>query len=179
MQAVGSPAETSRLFVVAGYAAIVSGVLALPMIAALVAMFVGFALGPDARQAALRFGTINDLLIIVVYALLLPVIPAMHVVVRETGSVRSLLLATVGTAGIVITIVLTWLLIIGAMPFEQQVGPVSVSLLAAGAWILGTSYLARNVGFLPHGLRNGVLGALYLGIPVWGIDLGRRLLGGR
>jgi hypothetical protein len=179
MDAVASREGSSRLFAVAGYAAIASGVLAIPMILAIVVMFAGFALGPDARATALRFGTINDTLTIVVYGLLLPVIPAMHVLVKETGSSRSLALALVGAAGIVFTMVLTWLLISGAMSIEQQIGPVSLALVAAGVWIVGASYLAAKVGFLPNGLRNGVLGALYVGLPVWGVDLGRRLLARR
>ncbi|HYN68646.1 MAG TPA: hypothetical protein VEX41_00360 [Candidatus Eisenbacteria bacterium] len=179
MEAVALRAGSSRLFAVAGYAAIASGVLAIPMVVTLAAMYAGFALGPGAREMALRFGTINDSLTIVVYGLLLPVIPAMHVIVKETGSARSVVLALVGAAGIVFTMVLQWLLISGAMPFQQQIGPVSASLLATGAWILGASYLASKVGFLPNGLRNGILGGLYLGLPVWGIDLGRRFLARR
>ena len=171
--------NASRQFAVAGYAAIASGVLAIPMIVAIVVMFAGFALGPDARDTALRFGTINDTLTIVVYGLLLPVIPAMHVLVKDTGSSRSLALALVGAVGIVFTMILTWLLISGAMSIEQQIGPVSLALVAAGVWIVGASYLAAKTGFLPNGLRNGVLGALYVGLPVWGIDLGRRLLARR
>jgi len=179
MDTVESRTQSSLLFVVAGYSAMASGALAIPMVATLAAMFIGFALGPGARDAALRFGTINDSLSVVVYGLMLPVIPAMHVVIRETGTVRSLVLAVVGTAGIVITMVLTWLLIVGVLSIEQQIGPVTLSLLTAGVWMVGTGYLARKVGYLPNGLRDGVLGALYLGIPVWGIGLGRRMLGRR
>lgn len=176
MDAVEPRSRSSVLFLVAGYAAIASGLLAIPMVVAIAAMFVGFALGPAARDTALRFGTINDTLTIVVYGLMLPVIPALHVVVRDTGAVRSLVLAVIGAASIVVTMVLTWLLISGAMPFEQQVGPVTLSLLVTGVWIIGTGYLARRNGFLPNGLRDGILGALYLGIPVWGFGVGRQLL---
>ena len=178
MEVLGTQPRTSRV-VVAGYAAIASGILAIPMIAALAAMFAGFALGPGSRAAAERFGTINDSLTIVVYGLLLPVIPAMHELVRETGETRSLILAAISAAGILITMVLTWLLISGVLSFEQQIRPMSLSLVATAVWFVGTGYLAKQAGALPKGLRNGVLGALYLGIPVWGIDLGRRLLGRR
>lgn len=146
------------------------------MVATLLAMYAMFALGPGARETALRVGTINDALAIVVYGLLLPVVPAMHVLVRETGTARSLLFALVGVAGIVVTMILQWLLVTGALPFEQQIGPVSVALIAVGSWMAGTGFLARSLGLLPHGLRDGLLGLVYVGMPVWAISVGRRLL---
>lgn len=158
----------------AGYAAIVSGLIGIAMVATLVGMYGLFAAGQ--RSTGLTVGNINDWLAIAVYGLVLPVVPAMHVVVRETGQVRSLLLATVGAAGIVITLVLQWLLASGRMAFEQQIGYVSISLLAVGAWMVGTGYLAKRVGFLPTGVRDGLLGAVYLGYPVWALAIGRRLL---
>ena len=100
----------------------------------------------------------------------------MHVIVRETGHVRSLVLATVGAAGLVITIVLQWLLASGRMTFNEQIGYVSMSLFAVGVWLVGTGYLAKKVGVLPNGLRDGVLGAVYVGYPIWALNLGRRLL---
>jgi hypothetical protein len=165
------------MVVVAGSLALISGVLGVAMVATLVAMYVGFAMGPDARATALQIGRFNDMIIIAVYGLILPVVPAMHVLVRETGERRSLLLAAVGAAAIVIVILLQWQLVTGAMTFEQQVVPVSMALLTVGAWMVGTGILARRLGILPHGLRDGLVGALYFGYPVWAISLGRRLLG--
>lgn len=161
---------------IAGYAAVLSGVVGIAMVGTLVAMYALFALGSDARQTALKVGLINDVLAIVVYGMALPVVPAIHALVRETGAARSVLLAMVGAGALVATIVLQWLLVSGALTFEQQILPVSLALLAAGVWIVGTGALARSTGFLPHGVRNGLLGAFYLGYPVWAIDLGRRLL---
>src|SRR6266540_2374339 len=114
---------------VVGGAALASGLAGIPMVATLLAMYIFFALGPDARPTAHRLGAINDALIIVVYGLALPVVPAMHVLLRETGAARSLLLAAIGAAGILITMILQWLLVTGALTFEQQIGPVSMSLL--------------------------------------------------
>jgi hypothetical protein len=160
----------------AGCASIASGLLGIPMVATLLAMYGGFALGPDARPTALRLGTINDALAIVVYGLLLPVVPVMHELVRETGATRSLVIAVVGAVGIVVTMVLQWLLVTGALTFQQQIVPVSVALLTVGAWMVGTGLLARRAGVLPNGLRNGLLGASYVGFPMWAFGLGRRLL---
>ena len=161
---------------VAGYAALASGVVGIPMVASLVAMYAGFAMGPDARPTALRIGLINDALAIVVYGLLLPVVPVMHVLVRETGAERSLVLAVVGAVGIVVTMVLQWLLVTEALSFAQQILPVSLALLSVGAWMVGTGVLARRAGLLPHGLRDGLLGASYFGFPIWAFGVGRRLL---
>lgn len=60
---------------VAGWAALASGLAGIPMVLTLVAMYAGFALGPDARATALRLGAINDALAILVYGLALPVVP--------------------------------------------------------------------------------------------------------
>ena len=160
----------------AGALAVAGGVVGIAMVATLFAMYVGFALGPSVRQTALRIGTVNDALAIVAYGLVLPVISTMYVLVRETGGVRSLLLAVVGALGIFVTIVLQWLLVTGALAFDQQIGMVSLSLLAVGVWMVGTGYLARRAGVLPNGLRNGLLGAFYFGFPIWAIDTGRALM---
>ena len=162
---------------IAGYAALASGLLGIPMVLTLVAMYAGFAMGPDARPLALRLGAINDALAIAVYGLVLPVVPAMHVLVRETGNTRSLLLAAIGAVGIVVTMILQWMLVTGVLTFEQQIVPVSLALLGVGVWIVGTGILARRSGFLPTGVRDGLLGASYLGYPVWALKVGRRLVG--
>lgn len=168
--------RSSPFIVAAGWLAIASGVLGVAMVATLVTMYAGFAMGPEARSTALQIGRINDALAILVYGLALPVVPAMHVLVRETGERRSLLLAAVGATGIVIVMYLQWLLVTGALSFEQQIVPVSLALLAVGAWIVGTGVLARRSGLLPHGLRDALFGAFYMGYPIWAINLGRRLI---
>lgn len=167
----------SPVIVIAGWLALISGFLGVAMVGTLIAMYVGFVLGPGARATALQVGRINDILAIAVYGLVLPVLPAMHVLVRETGERQSLLLAAVGAVAIVIVMILQWLLVTEAIPFEQQIVPVSLALLAVGVWMVGTGRLARRLGILPHGVRDGLAGALYVGYPVWAISLGRRLLG--
>jgi hypothetical protein len=161
---------------IAGYAAVLSGIVAIPMVVTLIGMYGLFAAGQT--PLGLRVGNVNDWLAVVVFGMAFPVVPAMHVLVRETGQLRSLLLATVGAAGLVITIILQWLLSTGRMSFEEQIGYVSLSLLAVGAWMVGTGYLARKAGVLPTGLRDGIVGAIYFGYPVWALNLGKRLLRG-
>lgn len=173
---MGAARPNARLLALAGYASILSGAIGVVMVASLIAMYGLFALGPGARSTAMRVGWINDVLAIVVYGMALPVVPAIHSIVRETGTTRSVVLAMVGAGALIATVVLQWLLATGVLAFEQQIIPVSLALLAAGTWMVGTGLLARSIGFLPHGLRNGLLGAVYVGYPVWAIDLGRRLL---
>lgn len=169
--AIGS--RQAALLGVAGTAALASGIVGIAMVAFLLGMFAAFAVG--ATSTALTLGWINDALTIVVYGLALPVIVALHVILRPTGPGRSLLLAVLGAGGAVATMVLQLLLVSGALAFRDQVGMVSVALLVVGAWMIGTGVLARSIGFLPNGLRNGILGAIYLGYPVWAFDVGRRL----
>lgn len=174
----GGRTGTSRALTrMAGLSAIASGLLGIPMVAALVAMYAGFAIG--AMTPAYRIGAFNDAVMILVYGLVLPVVPAMHVLVRETGTERSLLLAAIGAVGIIVTMVLQWLLVTGVLTFEQQILPVGIALLAVGAWMVGTGYLARKSGSVPHGLRDGLIGASYVGLPLWAINVGRRLLRNR
>jgi len=159
--------------------AIASGVIGVAMVGTLVAMYGLFALGPRARDTALDVGWINDVLAIVVYGMALPVVPALHVIVKETGTARSVVLALVGAGSLVATITLQWLLATGRLTFEAQILPVSIALLSTGAWMVATGFLARSVGFLRHGVRNGLLGMFYVGYPIWAIDLGRSLLARR
>lgn len=164
------------MLTIAGYSAVVSGATGVAMVATLIAMYGRFALGPGARETALKIGWINDVLAIVVYGMALPVVPALYVLTRETGETRSVVLALLGAGSLVATIVLQWLLATGRMTFEAQILPVSLALLSAGVWMVGTGYLARATGFLPNGVRNGLLGMFYVGYPVWAFSVGRRLL---
>ena len=43
--------------------------------------------------------------------------------------------------------------------------------------IVGTGLLARRIGFLPNGVRDGLLGASYFAYPVWALKVGRGLVG--
>ncbi|MBI3746890.1 MAG: hypothetical protein HY264_10305 [Chloroflexi bacterium] len=171
-----SVGRKSGLITIAGHAAMVSGVLGVAMVATLFVMYGLFAMGPGARDAALEVGWVNDVLAIVVYGMALPVVPALHVLVREAGRTRSVVLALVGGGALVATIVLQWLLASGRMTFEAQILPVSIALLGVGVWMVGTGALARATGFLPNGVRDGLLGMFYVGYPVWAIDVGRRLV---
>jgi hypothetical protein len=160
----------------AGRTLIVSGILAAVGVAFLVAMFASFAVG--AREAALAFGRVNDVLILVAYLLAAPAVIAVRAILRPQVARAGDVLALVGIAAIAAIVVLQLLLVAGTLTFEEQVGPVSIALLVLGAWFVVAGWLGSASGLLPGGARMGLLAALYVGYPVWALWLGRRLVAG-
>ena len=160
-------------FRVAGWSAIVSGVVAAIGIAFLVAMFASFAAG--ATTSGQTYGRINDVLVLVSYLLAAPSVVAVHVLLRPWAPLLNGLLAVVGLGAIGAIVVLQYLLISEALTFEEQVGPVSLAIFVLGAWFVTTGYLGRSSDVLPRGLRMGLVAATYVGYPIWAIWMGRRL----
>jgi hypothetical protein len=78
----------------------------------------------------------------------------------------------IGIVGMIAIIVLQYLLIAGVLTFEQQVGAVSVALLAVAVWLVVTGYLGRFTGKLPGSLLMSIIGASYVGFPIWAFWLG-------
>lgn len=158
----------------AGRTLIVSGALAAAGVAFIVAMFGSFAVG--ARDAALVFGRVNDLLILVGYLLAAPAVLALRAILRPGAGRAGDVLALVGLVAIGAIVVLQLLLVAGRLTFEEQVGPVSLALLVLGAWFIVVGRIGSASGRLPRGARMGLLAALYVGYPIWAIWLGRRLV---
>jgi hypothetical protein len=168
-----SPSGDSRTVRLAVRAATWSAVIGAVGVAFLVAMFAAFAAG--ATPAGMTLGWINDVLVLVSYLLAAPVVLVLHLLLRRDRAVASTALAVIGIAAIAAIVVLQWLLVIGAMPFEEEVGPVSIALLVFGAWLVLIGLLGRSSGVLPDGVRAGALGATYFGYPIWAIRIARRL----
>jgi hypothetical protein len=160
----------------AGRTLIVSGVLAAVGVVFLVLMFASFAVG--ARDAALAFGRINDVLILVGYLLAAPAVIAVRTMLRSQAGRPGDGLAVVGIGAIGAIGVLQLLLIVGTLTFEEQVGPVSVALIVLGAWFVAVGWIGSVSDLLPRGARMGLLAALYVGYPIWAVWLGRRLVTG-
>ncbi len=139
----------------------------------LAAMYIAFAI--DAQPAALVFGWINDASAVVMCLLLVPSVIALHGLIDARDRVPSALVAASGMAGIAWVVALQTLLCLGVLTFEQEVGPVSVGFLALAAWFVAVGWLAGRAGILQRGAWMGLLGASYLGFPVWAIWLARRL----
>ena len=151
-----------------------SGVLAAIAIAFLLAMFVSFAAGATAAGQA--FGRVNDILIMVAYPLAIPGILGLRALLRSGAPMGSAMVASIGIVAIGAIVVLQALLVGQRLTFEEQVGPATLALLALGASLVMTGYLGRASGVLPDGLRMGLIGATYVGYPIWAIWAGRRLL---
>lgn len=167
-------AETTAVLRLGGWTAYASGVVAAIGLVFLIAMFASFAVG--AQSPGLVFGWINDVLVMVSYLLAMPSAIALRALLRPHAPVLSELATVIGISAIAAIVVLQWLLVVRALTFEEQIGPVSIALLVVAVWFVMTGYLGRSSGALPHGVRMGLLAATYIGYPIWAFWLGRHLL---
>ena len=157
-----------------GLTAYASGVIAAVAIVLLVAMFASFAVG--ATSAGMAFGWINDVLVMVAYALAVPIVVPLHLLLRPTAPRLSALAAVIGMGGFAAIVFLQLLLVVGELTFDEQIGPASIVYLFVAAWFVITGYLGSSSGILPRGVLTGILAATYLGYPIWAIWLARHLL---
>ena len=149
-------------------------ILATAGIVFLIAMFVAF-FAAGAGSTGSTFGWINDVLVLVSYACAAPAVFALHQLLRPRWRVWSWLAGGLGLVGIAGIVVLQALLVTGALTFQEQIGPVSLAFLATGGWLLSTGLMGSRAGVLPGGVRMGLLAAIYVGLPLWAVWLGRRL----
>jgi hypothetical protein len=152
----------------AGWCAYASGVAAIIGLVFLFAFFGG--LGD-------HFGPMNDVMVVIHYVLLLPIVAAVYQLVQPYGPRFARVATAVGLAGMLAVIVLQALLVAGVIPFEQQIGMVIVAFLVATVWFVAVTILGRSTGVLPTSIPLAVLAGLVFGYPVWAYLLGRRLLG--
>jgi hypothetical protein len=157
----------------AGRLTAASGVLAALGVAFLVAMFTSFAVG--ATSAGMVFGWTNDVLVMVSYLLTAPAVLALVVLLRPRAPILGAFAAVVGLLSIAGIVFLQLLLVVGVLTFEQQIGPASIVYVGLAVWFVLTGYLGRVAGVLPNGVRWGILGATYLGYPIWAFWMSRRL----
>jgi hypothetical protein len=158
---------------VAGWSLILAAIVAVIGIVFLALMYGSFAAG--IQRDGERFGSVNDILVVVQYLLMLPAIGAAYVLGRERWPGRSLAVALAGVVLVALIVVLQGLLIGGAMTFEQQIGPLSVMLVLLAVWFVALGWLVTALGVVRHGIALGVVAATYLGFPVWAFVLGRAL----
>jgi hypothetical protein len=164
------PARLTRLAVTTLLA---SAAVTVVGIVCLIAMFAGFAMGSTSIGRA--FGFVNDASALVTYPLTVPAIVLLHGLLRPRWRGWSTVAAAFGMAGVIGIVVLQWLLVVNALTFEQQIGPVSVAFVLFGVWLVSTGHMASRIGLLPRGVRLGLAASLYLGFPWWALALARRL----
>jgi hypothetical protein len=157
-----------------GWLAYISGAVAAVGVVFIVGMFISFSAGMAA--AGERLGFINDVAVLVQYLLALPIPFALNQLLQARSPVLSRAAMVIGVAGMIAIVVLQGLLVTGVLTFDQQIGAVSVAFLAVAVWFVVTGYLGRFTGQLPRSLLMSILGASYVGYPVWALWLGRRLL---
>jgi len=106
-------------------------------------------------------GYLNDILGAIQFAALTPVVWALGRRLPATRTVRvATVLAVVAAAAFV---VLSVLLITGALTFSQQIGPVMVTILAMYGWLLVVNLVGHRTRTLPRAVtRTGVLLAVGL-----------------
>ena len=166
-------AQTTTVLRMGGRAAYANGVVSAVGLVFLIAMFASFAAG--ATSPGLVFGWINDVSGVVAALLMLPLVVAVHVLLRPHAPILSRLATVIGLGANLAIMVLQSLLVLGALTFQEEVGPVLIAFLFLVVWLVLTGYLGTSSGTLPHGLRMGLLAVTYVGYPIWAFWLGRRL----
>ncbi len=139
--------ETTTVLRLGGRAAYANGIVAAVGLLFLVAMFASFAAG--ATSPGLAFGWINDVSAVVAALLMLPVVVAVHVLLRPHAPVMSGLATVIGLGANLAIMVLQSLLVLGALTFQGEVGPVLIAFLFLVVWLVLTGYLGNSTGACP------------------------------
>lgn len=166
-------AVNASLLRVAGWSLILAAIVAVIGMVFLALMYASFAGG--VQRDGERFGSINDILVVVQYLLMLPAVVAAYALGRERWPGRSLAIAISGVVLVALIVLLQGLLIGGAMTFEQQIGPLSVMLVLLAVWFVAVGWLFTELGLLRRGIVLGLVAATYIGFPIWAFLLGRSL----
>jgi hypothetical protein len=157
--AVGGETQMRAIAMVADISAIVS-------LFAIVFLVAFFTLGGV-------FGPLNDIATVVQHVLLLPI--AVFIYSRRDGGALNRIALLIGLAGMLAVIVLQALLVLGVLPFSQQIKLVIPAFLVVLVWFLLVERTGRSDDRLPKGLLLHALAGLAFGYPFWAFSLGRRL----
>jgi hypothetical protein len=166
--------ETTTVLRAGGLAACANGVVSAVGLVFMVALYAAFAV--DATSSGLVFGWINDVSAVIAALLMLPLVVALHLLLRPHAPILSGLAMVIGLGANLAIMVLQSLLIVGALTFQEEIGPVLIAFLVLVVWLVMIGYLGSSGGVLPHGVRMGLLAATYVGYPIWAFWLGRHLL---
>ena len=157
-----------------GLVTITSGIVGGVGIVFLGGMFTAFAVG--AQQLGERLGWINDVLVLLSYAMLAPSVLAARARLLPSAPRLANVTAAIGLATLAAVVASQGLLVTGVITFDQQIGTFSLFLLALGAYFVPVGWAGKRAGVLRVGPWTGLAATLYLGVPVWAIRLGRQLL---
>ena len=168
MTRVPSPAETIVPGSLALLASAVAGAIGVVFI---VLMYGAFAVGAEAP--GLTFGWINDVAVLIQYALAVPGVLAMGAALRTGSPLMARLGTWLALAGIAVIVGFQALLVAGVLTFAEEIGPASVGFLVVGAWMVVAALAGRRADVGPVGPGTAVLAALYVGFPLWAFRVGR------
>ena len=120
-------------------------------------------------------GRLNDMAVIVQYALRLPIAFAIYQILRPENPSLSLAALLIGVPGMLAVIVLQVLLVTDVLPFANQIVPVVIAFLVVLVWFIINGNLARPTDNLPSNMLLSVLAGLYVGYPFWAFSVWRRM----
>lgn len=162
--------ESSRP--IGSLAAQLSAAVAAVGILFLILMYVGLA---TRTRQLLVFGPLNDVCVLVQYALALPVVGALDRRLTALAAPQRRWLLALGLLGCGAAVVLQGLLLLGIMSFREQVGYASAAVLLAGVWTALAGLAARRHKVLDVNTRLLVGSALYFGYPLWAFRVSQQL----
>ena len=139
--------------------ALVSGIVGIAAALFLIGFFALDSYG--LRPGGISLGTINDVLGVVQFLALAPVAWALG---RRLPATRTVRVATViAVVAMLAFAVLGVLLVARVLTFEQQIGPLMVTIVAIYGWLLAVNLVAHRTRTLPRAVsRAGVLVAALL-----------------
>jgi hypothetical protein len=121
------------------------------------------------------FGPLNDVAVIIHYILLLPIVLTVWNMLRPYGEGFNNLALIIGLIGITAVIVLQSLLVLGVVPFRQQIVMVIPAFLVAMLWFVLTGRLGRTDDRMPKGIGLHILAGLVIGYPIWAFKFANNL----
>lgn len=141
----------TRLARYAGWAAYLSGITAiLAMVTVL--LFFGLESAPITGQGFHIWGPLSDIFPIIQMVFLLVVAWAFYFMQRSGAPGLSLISGVIGVVGMLGWGLLQFLLVIKVIPFEQEVGLVTLATAIVGVWLILVNYSGRHENKLPSRL---------------------------
>ena len=161
---------------IGAWSAYASGAAAAAGVPLLIGMYaVIFRWGPKDPRVY-RLGRPNDVLVLVQYALALPLAVALHQHNRTTAPRLSGAATAVGLSSMTVIVVLQAALLADVLEFEDQGAYVGVAMLLLVFWFITIGRLGRANGLLTgRTTLMSVMGASYFGYPIWAFWMGRQL----
>ncbi len=116
------------------------------------------------------FGPLNDIMVIIQYLLMIPVVVMVHRIIPANRKIR-----LTGYLGVIAVIVLQALLVLGVLPFQIQVLMVIPAFFMGAYWFAAIEKLGRDDPRLPKGRWKAIFAGLVFSYPWWAFDFKRRL----